>query len=93
MSGFLANFPFFAHPFLNKILEMFVDKAMVFLVTDAEMRVFFVYIDLRVGSQKASFDEAARENYIAQQSGTPEEKKRAEEKLCKAFAALAVLTN
>lgn len=92
MGALTAQFPILTNPFFNKVVDLIVEKVITVLVNAGEMQVFFWYTDFRVANQSEAFVEAAKANKIAQESGTPEEKKRAEENLMVAFRTFAKFT-
>lgn len=73
------------------IIEAVARHYQNFLAGQTEMAAFFYYIDTRVGKQSQGFEAAAFENFRVQQTGTKEEKKRAEENLWKEFEPFARL--
>ncbi len=80
--GFLVEkFAFFSLPIVNPLLKMVVEKILTILIQNAEMLAFFTYTDFRVAQQGKAFEEAALKNHLAQQGGSDDEKKRAEELL------------
>jgi hypothetical protein len=85
--------PFLFIPVLNPIVTLLLKKIVEILITQTEFAIFFSYIDLRVDAQGRKFATAALENRKAQLSGTPEEKKIAEENLIKSFRNLAILSS
>ena len=93
MSELTSKWSFFALPFFNPLTKLAVEWVVKFLAKHGETAAFFLYIDMRVGEQAKDFEAAAIKNFIAQKTGTPEEKKRAEENLKLKFTAFAMLRN
>ena len=60
-------------------------------VEEAEMRIFFEYVDFRTNAQAKDFEAAMIYNNTIQKIGTEEEKKIAEAKLTEALNALVSL--
>jgi hypothetical protein len=92
MTALTVQFPILANPFLNKIVELVVSKIVTIIVVAAEMQAFFFYTDFRVAKQSEEYIAAALANKKAQESGTPEEKKIAEENLINIFRTFAKFT-
>lgn len=89
----LKEVPFlFWGPF-GPLTKAIVTKVVTIVYNKGEMAVFFKYIDMRVDKQGTNFSEAAIRNHIAQQSGTPDEKLKAEADLIIAFKSFAKLSN
>lgn len=85
LAHLITQFPFLAHPFLQKLLETIIlDPLLKSLSNNSEMMIFFLYIDWRGNEQAKEWVLAAQKNHLAQQNGTPEEKKEAEDALWKA---------
>lgn len=93
MKELLLKVPFLSLPVLNPFAALIVTWILTNIVNMTETGIFFLYIDMRVNSQAKEFEEAAYANRIAQMSGTPEEKKRAEHNLKVAFTKFIRLTN
>lgn len=85
--------PFFKLPIIGWLTEAIIKKIISTVVDLGEMQAFFWYIDMRTSEQGAAFENAAKENRKAQESGTPEEKKRAEENLINTFRDFAKLNH
>lgn len=77
----------------NPLVGLLVDKVLTYAVLETETALFFAYIDMRTGKQSKKFEDAVAENYIAQQTGSADEKLKAEKKLKEAFIEFAVITN
>ena len=97
LAAILSAIPLTWNPIVAKLIKIFVEPILRWLNSKSadaeEMLVFFKYIDTRVGNQANAFNEAALLNHKAQQSGSKEEKKAAEEKLWKLAKEFLVLTN
>ena len=85
MAFLSVNAPFFALPVIRQITEFAVNKIISLAIKETEIGAFFAYVDIYTKAQVKAFEEAAIRNKIAQESGTDEEKKKAEE----AFIAAA----
>jgi hypothetical protein len=85
--------PFFAIPvlstFLSKVLDLIIGKASDSL----EMAGFFVYTDIRTSRQGKAYFDAKIKGYELELTGTPEQKKAAEDEIKKAFIAFASFTS
>lgn len=75
----------FKNPLLRKLIEHFLKKFYTKKTDQAEMAVFFKYIDMRVGAQSKDFEAAALENLIAQKSGDKDAIEKAETNLFNKF--------
>jgi 3-hydroxyacyl-CoA dehydrogenase len=84
---------FLAWPFFNPVATMLVKYIVTKLATTGETAAFFLYIDTRVGKQADAFEAAAIKNFLAQKSGSAQEKLDAENNLKRTFAEFVVLTN
>lgn len=93
MRFLITKFPFLGLSIINPIVGFFVEMVLTALITETEMAAFFLYIDMRTGSQSKAFEQATKENQLAQIHGTPNEKKLAEEKLRRVFREFAALSN
>lgn len=95
--GLLASLPhvgvFFAHPIVIKIVEYFLKKLFTKKNDAVEMKVFFKYIDMRVGKQSSEFEAAAYENFRVQQTGDKDAIKKAEDNLWAKFEPFARLSS
>lgn len=91
LKGVVKQLPFLASGPMNwltvKVVSWLAEKA----AEQAEMMIFFQYIDMRSDSQAKDFEAAMIENHKAQTMGTPEDKKNAEEKLKAALIKLVSL--
>lgn len=81
----LKQFAFLAWGPFGPLISLFVEKILTIAVSNAETRIFFLYVDFRTHQQGKVFSEAAIKNFIIQQNGTEEEKHEAEKKLISAF--------
>lgn len=79
--------------FFNPVIGALVERVLNYAIKEGELGAFFLFIDMRIGKQAKDFEAAALEHYLAQQSGNPEEVKRAEERLKKEFAAFVLLSS
>lgn len=93
MNYLVSRSAFFKFGFVNSITTIIVGQILSIVIKHTEAAAFFFYIDMRVGNQGKEFEKAAIANQIAQQSGSEDEKKIAEENLIKAFKAFVKLTN
>lgn len=84
--------PFFKLPFFNFFLSHIVQEILRIAIKQTELGAFFMYIDLRTHKQGVVYEAAALKNKLAQESGTDEEKRLAEENLINSFRMLAKLT-
>lgn len=90
MAAVVARFPFMAHPFLYKIAHQLVKELMNETAEDADVEVFFKYIDFRTNGQGVDFEKAAIENFKIQNSNASKlEKERAELELWAKFKPFA----
>lgn len=89
----VAQIPFLGFalvaPQVKIILRFFIGK----MLEHGETAAFFYYIDTRVGSQHDGFEKAALEYHRILETGTDEEKKRAEENLKLKFSEFVRLTS
>lgn len=91
--GYLvAQFPFLAWVGFRQVIQAIVTGILESIADDADMRAFFLYIDVRTSQQGREFEAAAIANRRAQESGTDEEKIRAEEELWVKFIPFARLS-
>lgn len=65
--------PFLGMKFINPLLGYVLEKLVVYIVNESEMRLFFVYTDFRVASQSNTYVEAM-EAYNANRSQENEAK-------------------
>ena len=93
MEHLVLKWSFFALPFVNPVTNLAVKYIVQLLAKQAETAAFFLYIDMRVGKQAKDFESAAIRNFMAQRTGTPEERKDAEEKLKAAFSLFVRLSS
>lgn len=81
LKGIIKNVPFLASGPWNYVLVKFVTWLAEKAAEEAEMRIFFEYIDFRTDVQAKDFEAAMINNHKIQQTGTEQEKKDAEKKL------------
>lgn len=93
MNVIVTRIPFLGSWFISPILGFFVGKVLEIALRQTEMGAFFLFIDTRTSRQGRDFAEAARLNAIAQQTGTEEEKKHAEERLKTEFRNFVLFTS
>lgn len=93
MTKVITKLPFLGAPYISPVVSYLLSKLIEFIFNQAEVLIFLGYIDIRINAQGTAFIQAADLNLKAQQSGTPEEKKKAEEVLIEKFKAFARLTN
>lgn len=79
-------------PPLSLVTNEVIQWACEALADNAEMGIFFLFINFNVNQQGADFMNAAYANHIAQQSGTYEEKQITEKNLKDAFSKLAIFS-
>lgn len=91
LKGVIKKLPFLALGPMNiltvKLIEWLASEA----IEEAEMRIFFQYIDFRTDLQAKDFEAAMIKNHSIQKIGTDEEKKLAEAELAEALNALISL--
>lgn len=85
--------PWTRWPVISSAVKWLVRYILDVAIDKTEMAVFFLYIDVRTSVQGRAFAEAARVNRLAQLSGTPEDKAKAEQELIHAFRAFVKVTN
>ena len=78
---------------VRNIVESLISRVIGFFLDQTELKAFFVYTDFRTSKQGNEFYQAAINNQRAQQEGTDEEKRLAEEDLIKSFNSLVKLTS
>lgn len=93
MQYLLTKLPFLALPIINPIAGFVVGYILKIAIRESEFGLFFLYIDLRTNRQGVNFIEAASKNRIAQVSGSPEQKAKAEKELIDSFRQFAKFTN
>ena len=91
MELIVKKLPFLGNFFFNPFVSLIVGKILTMAIESAEMGAFFLYTDMRVTQQGRAYEAAAVANKIAQQSGTPAQKKLAEENLIKCLRDLVRL--
>lgn len=85
--------PWTANPIAALIIDHFLNDIFSKLATQAEMAVFFAYIDARGVAQGRDFTAAANELRLAVDSGDVARIKNAETKVKETLRALVVVTN
>lgn len=93
LSVLTAYLPWMAWGPFRYMAEWVITKVITIAFDQTEMAIFFEYVDMRTSKQGREFDAAALRNHEVQKTGTPEEKKAAEEELKVKFKALAKLRN
>lgn len=81
MKAVLKKLPFLATGPMGIFLEKIVTKLAELAVEEAEMRIFFKYIDFRTDIQAKDFEQAMIHNYNMQMVGSDEDKKLATKRL------------
>ena len=84
----VARIPFFGWPVVNPIMGWIVGLVVEALANQAEMRTFFVYIDIRTNLQAKDFEKACEKLLKA----SPEEREKREQELMVAFRQFARFT-
>lgn len=90
-NGVAKSIPFFALGLPNTLLIKLATWLAGVIVDQAEMMIFFKYIDLRTDSQAKDFEAAMIKNHQVQMTGTDQEKKDAEKELTEALNRLVNL--
>lgn len=85
--------PWVKLPVINAAFKWLISYILNVAIDKTEMGAFFLFIDIRTNEQGKAFAAAAMANREAQRSGTPEQKKQAEDALINSFRALIRLTN
>ena len=91
LKGIIKNIPFLAFGPWNILTVKVVEWLATQAVQEAEMRLFFQFIDFRTNVQAKDFESAMMYNHTMQKIGTEQEKKDAETKLIKALNNLVSL--
>lgn len=91
IGGVVKAIPFFALGLPNTLLVKFATWLAGVIADQAEMMIFFKYIDLRTDSQAKDFEAAMIKNHQVQLTGTDQEKKDAEKILTDALYRLVSL--
>ena len=89
MERLVSRFAFFRLALINPLAERAVSWVVKSVIENGELGAFFWYIDLRVSAQGRDFEKAAMIHHKAQQGGTDEEKRRAEQQLIDSFRVFA----
>lgn len=88
----VKHIPFFASGPFNYILVKIATALAKELVEQAEMRIFFKYVDFRTDFQAREFEKAMIENHKAQKEGSEDDKIKAEAKLISSLNKLVSLS-
>ena len=91
IGGIAKAVPFFALGLPNTLLIKFATWLATIIAEQAEMMIFFKYVDFRSDAQAKDFEAAMLNNHKAQIEGTNEEKNNAEKALMEALARLVNL--
>ena len=91
LKGVLKEIPYLATGPFNIVLVKLVSWIAEKAVLEAEMRIFFEYIDFRTDIQAKDFESAMLKNHTIQKIGTEDEKKKAEAELANALHRLVSL--
>ena len=91
VKGMIKNLPFLAFGPWNIVLVKVAGKIAEMVLKEAEMQVFFKYIDFRTDAQAKDFETAMLYNHTIQRIGTDAEKIRAEQLLKDALTELVHL--
>lgn len=81
IKGAVKKLPFLALGPLNTLTVMAMEKLAEMAIIEAEMRIFFQYIDFRTDMQARDFESAMIKNHTMQKIGTEDEKRKAEAEL------------
>jgi hypothetical protein len=84
---------FFGLPLISGFVDWVLAKVLTIVATQAEIQVFFFFIDMRVADQGRDFEEAALNYWRIQQNGNKEAQKEAENELLKKFVPLIKLAS
>lgn len=88
-----SNFPFLNIQPLNFITSQLIDMFVKYLADALELVSFYAYIDLRVDKQGKDYVNAKKKGLEIELTGTPEEKKIAEQKIIDTFKLFAKFTS
>lgn len=91
IKGVANAVPFLAAGPFNIILVKFATWLAGKIVNEAEMRIFFAFVDFRTDKQATEFEQAMLYNHHIQLTGTKEQKDEAEKKLSDALTRLVNL--
>lgn len=89
MTYLITRIPFLSLGPVNSLLALFLTKLIGIILDQTELSLFIGYIDIRTNKQGNDFIQAAINNQKIQQSGSVEEKKKAEEELIEKFRLFA----
>lgn len=92
LSGAVKQLPFLALGPANILAVKFAEWLASLAAEEAEMRIFFEYVDFRTNEQAKDFEAAMIKNHTIQQIGTDEEKKISEAELLDALNKLVTLS-
>ena len=81
MKAVLKKLPFLVSGSMGIFTEKIIAKLAELAVEEAEMRIFFKYVDFRTDLQAKDFEQAMIHNYNMQLVGSDEEKKLATKRL------------
>jgi len=87
----VKHLPFFALGLPNTILLKLATWLAEKIIKEAEMRIFFAFVDFRTDKQASEFEAAMIHNHHMQLTGTREQKDEAEKKLNNALTRLVNL--
>lgn len=93
MQYLVSKIPFLALPIINPLAAFVVGYILKIAIRESEFGLFFLFIDTRTNRQGIAFVEAANANKIAQDTGSPEQKSKAEKALIDSFRQFAKFTN
>ena len=78
IKGVIKNLPFLSTGIPNVLLAKLAGHLASWAMNEAEMRIFFKYIDFRTDAQAKDFEAAMIYNHTIQKIGTDDEKAKAE---------------
>ena len=91
LNGIVKAVPFLASGPWNYVLLKFISWVATNAIEEAEMRIFFQYIDFKTDVQAKDFEAAMLRNHTIQKIGTEDEKRKAEADLTVALHKLISL--
>lgn len=89
----ISKIPLLGNFFFGPIVSWVVGKVLQIAITQTEMGLFFLYIDMRTSAQGRAFQQAALANAAAQKSTDPKVRQDAEKILIDSFRAFVKFTN
>lgn len=92
IKGVVKNLPFFAVGLPYNLLVKLAGTAATWAMSEAEMRIYFKFIDFRTDAQAKDFEAAMIYNHTIQKIGTDDEKAKAELNLRNALERLITLS-